>query len=415
MAGLVLIPTLVAMLTIPGWTLLTLNQSWRYWQGLQRWIVAVGLSIAFYPILYYAACLLPTSLSLDLPSIITALLVIGALTILWRLHSHWKTSLAFDRLEWTAIIVFGMTMLCRLWIIGLQPYPAWSDSLHHTLLTQLTAEAGRLPGSLEPYFPISLEQYHLGLYAISGTLSSLAQVPAHTALLWAAQVLNGLCGLGIYLVLDRKAGRIAAVTGAIVVGLLSHQPAFYVNWGRFTQLASQTIMPIAWLVTWETIAAWRKTPKVTSSNLWLAVVSAMLNAAVFLLHFRVAAFYIPPLAMSISYEVWQGIKQKQVRQVIMATGIHWLDGFAARCSSLDRGFRAIRCSENQPSARPTDASRGRRYNASLLRIPLEHDTRAGSPAVALGRGSFQRRNRFNQTQSTCIALPGMDRYPHPVR
>ena len=34
---------LALALLIPGWTLLTLTQTWRVWRGLERWVVAVGL------------------------------------------------------------------------------------------------------------------------------------------------------------------------------------------------------------------------------------------------------------------------------------------------------------------------------------------------------------------------------------
>ena len=117
------------------------------------------------------------------------------------------SNLPFDSLEWIALAVMGMTLFTRFWIIRDQPYPAWTDSLHHAILTQLTAEWGRLPATMEPYFPVSLGEYHLGLYALSGTVEMLARVPAHTALLWTAQALNGLCGLGVFLVLDRLSGR----------------------------------------------------------------------------------------------------------------------------------------------------------------------------------------------------------------
>jgi hypothetical protein len=249
-----------------------------------------------------------------------ALLLACAAVVGWRMCRHWKEQFTFDRLEWVAIGVFGLTLFTRFWIIRDYPYPAWTDSLHHVLLTQLTAVQGKLPTSMEPYFPISLDQYHLGLYSLSATAQGLAQVPAHTALLWTAQMLNGLCGLGVYLVLDRKVGRVGAVVGAAVVGLLSHQPAFYVNWGRFTQLSSQTILLIAWLVTWEAIATWKlpwQEHKV--KILWFTVYAAVLNGAVFLLHFRVAAFYVPLLVMSVVWELWKARKTKRLASVVLRT------------------------------------------------------------------------------------------------
>ena len=54
MAGeLRLLLVLGGMLILPGWALLAVSRTWRQWHGLQRWIVAAGLSIAFYPVLFY--------------------------------------------------------------------------------------------------------------------------------------------------------------------------------------------------------------------------------------------------------------------------------------------------------------------------------------------------------------------------
>ena len=307
-----LIIAIVAMLTLPGWAVLTLNDNWRQWRGLQRWIVAVGISIACYPVLFYSVRMTLPFMTLG-PYKMGALLLTCAVVVGWRMYGHWRDQFRFDWLEWAAIGIFGLTLFTRFWIIRGHPYPAWSDSLHHALLTQLTVAQGRLPPSLEPYFPIPLGQYHQGLYSLSATAQGLAQVPAHTALLWTAQVLNGLCGLGVYLVLDRKVGRVGAVVGATVVGLLSHQPAFYVNWGRFTQLASQTILLIAWLVTWEAIATWKLSwPEHRARILWYTACAAVLSGAVFLLHFRVAAFYAPLVVMSVAWELWKARREKRV-------------------------------------------------------------------------------------------------------
>ena len=316
-AELRLIIVLIAMFTLPGWALLTLTDSWRQWRGLQRWIVAVGISIACYPVLFYGMRSTLPFLTVG-PYKMGALLLACAAVTGWRMRGHWKEQFAFDRFEWIAIAIFGMTLFTRFWIIRDHPYPAWSDSLHHALLTQLTAVQGKLPTSLEPYFPIPLGQYHLGLYSLSATVQWLGQVPAHTALLWTAQVLNGLCGLGVYLVLDRKVGRVGAVVGAAVVGLLSHQPAFYVNWGRFTQLSSQTILLIAWLVTWEAIRMWKLPWQEHKAKiLWNTGCAAVLTGAVFLLHFRVAAFYVPLVVMSVARELWKARQGKRIASLVL--------------------------------------------------------------------------------------------------
>ncbi|MEJ5310791.1 MAG: hypothetical protein WHX52_13580 [Anaerolineae bacterium] len=316
-----IIITLSVMLLLPGWAMLALSGLWRRWDGLQRWIIAVGLSIACYPVLFYGARFAAPWLTLGPYKMGMGLLLCLGM-IIWRIRDCWKEQFVFDRLEWMALAIFGMTLFSRFWIIRDSPYPAWTDSLHHAILTNLTAIQGHLPTTLEPYFPIPLEQYHLGLYALTATTQWLAHVPAHTALLWTAQALNGLCGLGVYLVLDRKAGRLGAVVGATVVGLWSRQPSWYVNWGRFTQLSSQTILLIAWLVTWEAIRMWKLPWRQHRGKIvWSSTFAALLTGAMFLLHFRVAAFYLPILALSAIWELWNTRKEDAFKRVLLGSGL----------------------------------------------------------------------------------------------
>jgi len=306
---------LASLYLLPGWALLALSGIWRYWAGLQRWIVAVSLSIAFYPIFFYGLRFAFPWLTIG-PYKLAVSLTIFAIIIVWKLHNDWKQHFVLDGLEVAALIIFGLTLFTRFWVISDRPYPAWSDSLHHTLLTQLTAINGQLPFDLEPYFPIPLGQYHLGLYALTAPVQWLAQVPAHIALLWTAQMLNGLCGLGVYFVLDRKVNRWAGIIGALTVGLLSHQPAFYVNWGRFTQVSSQTILLVACWVTWDVITMWRNAPRRDTLTLgWHILFASLLNAAVFLFHFSVAVFYIPLLSLIVINEFWNAAKCKRIVSV----------------------------------------------------------------------------------------------------
>ena len=153
---------------------------------------------------------------------------------------------------------------------------------------------------------------HLGLYALTGCLQLLADIPAHQALLWMAQALNGLCGLGVFLFLSKRVSPLAGLAGMAVVGLFSFQPALYFSWGRFTQVSSQTIMLIAAFATWEAIRAWKVDGKENRiPALALTGVSGLLIAGVFLLHFRAAAFLLPLLVIICIYEFANAILAKK--------------------------------------------------------------------------------------------------------
>ncbi|NLE43620.1 MAG: hypothetical protein GX620_02765 [Chloroflexi bacterium] len=314
---------LAALLILPGWAVLSVGHTWRRWVGLQRWCVAIGISIAFYPALFYGTRFLFPRLTLG-PYKMGSLLLACLVIIMWRLRGQGREIWSLDSWEWLAVGLVGATLFTRIWIVRDRPYPAWSDSLHHAILTQLTAVQGQLPQTMEPYFPAPLNMYHLGLYSLSASVEWLARVPAHSSLLWTVQALNGLCGVGVYLVLDRKVGRKAAVVGLLIVGLLSHQPSLYVNWGRSTQIASQTILLIAWIVAWEDIASWRAGGEKISNRLWRGAISGLLIGSVFLLHFRVAVYLLPLLAGSLLLEWVEARRQRHIwamltRTVIVAT------------------------------------------------------------------------------------------------
>lgn len=314
---------LALMLWIPGWFALAVTGIWKRWPGLQGWLLALGIGISFYPVFFYASRFLLPWLTFG-PYKMGALLLSMLAVTLWLLRKDSARFLHFDWLEWIAVIVFAVTIFTRFWIIRDQPFPAWSDSVHHAILTQLTAVRGQLPYTLEPYFPIPLDQYHLGIYSLSATLQWIAQVPAHTALLWTAQMLNALCGIGVYLILDRKVGRVGAIAGAVTASLLLSQPALYVNWGRFTQMSSQAILLVGWLLVWEALLSWR-----SAEGIWrrevvgYTVLAAMSTASIFLLHFRVAAFYLPLIVLICLWVLWslRMDKASLTRAVIGIVGV----------------------------------------------------------------------------------------------
>ncbi|MDO8969560.1 MAG: hypothetical protein Q7U74_02665, partial [Saprospiraceae bacterium] len=312
---------IACLVLIPGWALIAVTGLWRRWPTLIRWIVAAGVGIAFYPVLFYFSRLVLPDFHLGLNKLGLLLAFFLVITV-WRLRSNMKDQLSFSNSEWIGIGIFGAILFTRVWIAHLRPLPAWSDSLHHTLLTQLTAENGLLPYTLDPYESVSLAMYHLGLYSLTGSLEIFTQLPAYTALLWMVQVLNGLCGLGIYLVLDTRVGRKAALVGSLVAGLLSFQPSWYVNWGRDTQIASQSILLIAWWITWEAMRAWAKPVKTPRLELlgW-TLAAALMTAGLFLLHFRVAGFYLPLLAFSAIWELVQGYRQKHFKATLLGIAI----------------------------------------------------------------------------------------------
>jgi hypothetical protein len=299
------------MLLIPGWAFLAVSGLWRRFEVIQRWFLAIGISIAFYPILFYTACTILPNLRIGETKLIIMLILLTAL-IIWLMRKTWREQFQIGKWGGLILAVLGATLFTRLILAHQYPYPAWTDSLHHTLITDLVYETGRLSYNLLPYSPTSLDQYHLGMYALTGSLQLLADIPAYTALLWMAQTLNGLCVIGVFLFLDKKVSRLAGLVGMAVVGLFNFQPAWYLNWGHFTQVTSQAILLAAALITWETLESWAiEWSEKKKEVLYLTLTSSILIAGVFLTHFKVAGYTLPLLSIIAIKTFVENIKNKK--------------------------------------------------------------------------------------------------------
>lgn len=113
------------------------------------------------------------------------------------------------------------------------------------------------------------------------------------ALLWMCQVLNGISGIGSFLLLVKFVSRKSAIAGLAFVGLFCVFPNYYVNWGRFTQLAGQVILFPTAVMYWEYIKSLGRKEVLSKERKpdWQAIVYiAICTGSVCLLHFRVAAF-----------------------------------------------------------------------------------------------------------------------------
>ena len=303
--------TIFVMLIVPGWAILSVTNLWRRFEVIERWILAIGLSISFYPFLYYLTRAILPSVRIGHNKLVVLLVGLFSLTA-WMLRKNWRDQFKLGKFAGPFLFILALTLLTRFWLAHNYPYPAWTDALHHILITDLVGTTGSLPFDLQPYAPTTLDQYHLGLYALTGSLQVLADIPAHQALIWMSQAINGLCGLGVFIFLSKKVSPLAGLAGMAVVGLFSFQPALYFSWGRVTQGSSQSILLVGALATWEAIRAWKEDWKVNRrSTLALTGVSALLIAGVFLVHFRAAAFLLPLIAVICIYEFVLAIKTKQ--------------------------------------------------------------------------------------------------------
>jgi len=87
------------MLLIPGWAFLAVSGLWQRYKGLQGWFLAVGISIAFYPILFYTARTILPNLRIGETKLTVLLILMLGLT-LWLLRkscvSHLRSGSGVD-------------------------------------------------------------------------------------------------------------------------------------------------------------------------------------------------------------------------------------------------------------------------------------------------------------------------------
>jgi glucan phosphoethanolaminetransferase (alkaline phosphatase superfamily) len=92
--------------------------------------------------------------------------------------------------------------------------------------------------------------------------------------------------LSLYpLVIWSGGNRWSGVVAAMVAGLLSPMPIQYINWGRYTQLTGQVILPVAVVISGIFLQA-------RHLKLSIAIVSSIVIAGLAFTHYRILIFYV---------------------------------------------------------------------------------------------------------------------------
>jgi hypothetical protein len=252
---------------LPGWALFSLF--WRGWDKL-NWGSKIGLSgglsLAIYPLLLLWTDLVGLHLGLFyawLPPIA------GLLFLVWKnrnsfiqfwLHLR-KNNNSFGNHELPPvnivladiafIVILGLVIISRLWVIRSLDVPLFGDSYQHSMITQLIIDHDGLFDSWKPYADLTTFTYHFGFHSAVAIYHWISGVPVEKAMLWTGQLINILAILGLYpLALKIGKNRWAGVLAMLIGGLLSPMPMSYVNWGRYTQLVGQVVLPAVIWTSW---------------------------------------------------------------------------------------------------------------------------------------------------------------------
>jgi hypothetical protein len=272
--GVGLLGAAFLLYVVPGWALLAWlwrGRSLSWGEGLG---LSVGISLCVYPVLMVWLHLIGLDIGL-----FNALLPVGSgiIALLWRYHP-WRIDLSKSlrirdtRIQELApdvalVVVILLGFAIRGIVIRSLDAPLWGDSQQHATIIQLILDNGGLFESWQPYAPFESLTVHIGFHTLSAVFSWLTGISSLRSTLVVGQMMNGLAFVTLYplALYGHKKNPWRGIVACLVAGFISPMPAFYVNWGRYPQLAGQVILPVAiWfllvLLEAKQIKSWRLIP-----------------------------------------------------------------------------------------------------------------------------------------------------------
>lgn len=281
--------SLAAIFFLPGAAFLTFARRTILFDWVEYVCMAFGLSLAVIPLTLYATTLVGITQSHWL---LVGLLVVFALIFAW----NWLKGGAIRAVDPSAKveyillgIIFLFTLFGRVWSMRGIDFPLWTDPYGHTVMAQMIVEAGKIPTTYHPYAPIDDFTYHFGFHTLAAWVHWVADVPVPKSLVIAGQILNALVVPTTYLFAqslfrNRRIGLIAA----LIVGFVSHMPVQFVNWGRYTQLDGQILLPVAVVLY---LLMSRNIHAIAAKTPWrLLLLIAFAFAGLFFAHYRIFIF-----------------------------------------------------------------------------------------------------------------------------
>jgi len=215
---------------------------------------------------------------------------------------HWEHLLLLTLI----IIAFSVRLLA----VRDLAFPPWVDSSRHALITAVMVEQGQTPSNYEPFLPVDRFPYHFGYHTLAASIQLMTGWELAQMMLILGQLLNALVVLTVYAggwFFTRR--RLVGLLAALLVALPFFFPAYYVSWGRMTQLTAVLIMPVLLGLTWRLVRGakfWRQT--------WWLV--GVLAAGLFLVHFRVFIYFLP-----FALVVWIMSLARNGRWLTLAAGL----------------------------------------------------------------------------------------------
>lgn len=237
------------MLLVPGFVLVRLGLGARPRDAWVRAALAVGAGLAFWPVLLLFTARLGIRWGPG-PTRILLVLCAAGLAVFFLRRPAWRLRVPLFPSR-ILLLVLALAAATRCIQVGGLALPPWVDSVHHHAVAAAILERGGVPESYGPALPGVPAVYHWGFHAGLAATAWLLGLDDPFALarllLHYGQLLNALTVLALYAMARVLfASRWAGVVAALLAGLVSWYPAYYVAWGRYPQLAGALlVVPLA--------------------------------------------------------------------------------------------------------------------------------------------------------------------------
>ncbi len=234
----------------PGFALKTLYPNHRRFDRTQTLTLSIGLSITAWSILL--AWLHALRISLAPSGVLIILLSSWAIGLVRT--RPWPRSilplLDGSRIAlWAVIITVAVVGVWALRDVVVGP---GADIYHHTLITRLIVDQGGLPDNYLPYAPLVTFTYHFGFHGAAAAIVWLTGLSPIVVVPIVAQIIAAAAALSVAFLAETMIHRRSAATiGAVIAGLVSIFPAYYIDWGRYTQLTGLVLLPIFLGIVWQ--------------------------------------------------------------------------------------------------------------------------------------------------------------------
>ncbi len=180
-------------------------------------------------------------------------------------------------------LIFIFILIWRFYQIRDVVLPLWVDSIHHVQIVILLLENGKLPETMEPYMPVPF-YYHYAFHTLAAVFSFLGRLSPENSVLYLGQALNAGIALAVYRLGKALWGDWRrAVLSALLVAFVTHMPAYYVTWGRYTLLAGMLLLPLAMATALDILSKGAKVSRLATF--------VVLTAGILLTHYFAAVLF----------------------------------------------------------------------------------------------------------------------------